>query len=212
MLKRNGQLCEHAVPDYAGRLTDSEFVAYNSAFTAVEDDFNEFSGVTKSLSDLEKSVPQLIEPGSSSLTRGTQTVEGPDGSQWTVVAPLLRMATGGELMWCSRDLGTSREFAVVERYAAESALAKAQGEVDVQMTGRDAQALFQKFMSDQREALQMYAEDIVATAREKVEEKYPGQDMSRVLTAVAQRCAKQMPGEQPDANVQAQNQGQGVRV
>lgn len=211
MLKRNGQLCEHVVPDYAGRLTDSEFVAYNSAFTAVEDDFKEFSGVTRSLGDLEKSLPQLMGVGGA-RTADNQTVEGPDGSRWAVLAPLLQMRGGGELMWCSREIAGSREFAVVERYAADSPLAKVQGEFDVQMTDSDAQGLLQKFLGDQREAAQMYADDIVATAREKVEEKYPGQDMSRVVAAVAQRCAKQMSSEQIDANVQGQQQTKGVRV
>ena len=30
MLKKHGQICQHSVPEYSGRLTDGEFAAYNA--------------------------------------------------------------------------------------------------------------------------------------------------------------------------------------
>jgi hypothetical protein len=211
MLKRNGQLCEHAVPDYSGRLTDAEFAAYNSVFTAVESDFKEFSSITSSLGQMEQTVPRLLEGTTSPAEASQRTVEGQDGSKWNVVAPLLQMRRG-EIVWCQRNVAGNSEFAVVERFDPDSALAKAQGPCEFQMKGNNARALLQDFIEGQRGALQMYASDIVAAAQERADEKYPGQDLSRVIDALSQRCTKQISVEQMESPAQARKQTEGIRV
>ena len=211
MLKRNGQMCEHAVPDYSGRLTDAEFAAYNSVFTAVESDFKEFSSITDSLGQIKEKMPRLLEGTPAPGDSGQRMVEGPDGTKWAVVAPLLQMRAG-EIVWCQRNVAGKSEFAVVERFNPDSALARAQGPCEVQMTGNNACALLQDFVQGQREALQMYASDIVAAAQEKADEKYPGQDLSRVMDALSQRCTKQISVEQMEAPAQSRKQTEGIRV
>ena len=61
MLKRNGQPCQRTVPDYSGRLTDFEFLAYNTVFTSVEEDFKQLSAITDSLTDLERAFARVLE-------------------------------------------------------------------------------------------------------------------------------------------------------
>jgi hypothetical protein len=211
MLKRNGQMCEHAVPDYSGRLTDAEFAAYNSVFTAVESEFKELSSITGSLGQMQQKMPRLLEGTAAREESSQRTVEGQDGSKWNVVAPLLQMRRG-EIVWCQRNVAGNSEFAVVERFDPNSPLAKAQGPCEFQMTGNNARALLQDFIEGQRGALQMYASDIVAAAQEKADEKYPGQDLSRVIDALSQRCTKQISVEQTESPSQARKQTEGVRV
>ena len=90
MFKRKGQLCEHTVPDYSGRLTDAEFLAYNSVFSSVENDFNEFSRVANALGEVEKSFAQFVDAASAPRNTESEIVEAA-GAKWDVIKPLLKV-------------------------------------------------------------------------------------------------------------------------
>lgn len=211
MLKRNGQLCQHSVPDYSARLTDSEFLAYNAVFNSVEDDFKEFSSVTDSVSELENSLPRMLDSFSLPADSVPQLVEGHDGAQWQVVASLLRVR-GSQMLACKRSVEQKVEFAIVEHFDPNSPLAKAQGAYDVQITSNDPRTLLGDFIERQRSTLELYAGDIAALAQEKAAEKYPGQDLSRVVKAISQRCTKKISATQAIAPRQANKQVEEMRV
>jgi hypothetical protein len=116
------------------------------------------------------------------------------------------------MLWCKRQLGEMEEFAVVERYDPNSPLAIAQGEFDVQMTDTDPMRLLRDFLNARREAAHLFASDIIATAQEQAAERYPGEDLHRVLEAISQRCKKGISPEQTIALAQTQRQGQGMHV
>jgi len=78
MLKKHGQICQHSVPEYSGRLTDGEFAAYNAVFASVEGDFKELVRIADGLGQLEKSMPSFLEKLSSSSSR---SLTGQDGSE-----------------------------------------------------------------------------------------------------------------------------------
>lgn len=210
MFKRNGQLCEHTVPDYSGRLTDAEFLAYNSVFTGVEDDFKELSTVASALAEVEKSFTQLVNAASEARQTEPHMVEAA-GAKWEVIKPLLKVG-GSEMLWCKRCVHGAEDYGIVERLDADSPLARAQGACSLQMTGLDAQTLLRSFLHEQREALGLFAIDIVADAQEKTAEKYPGQNMDRVVKAVEARCSKKISSEQTTAPVQARSQREGMHV
>lgn len=210
MFKRNGQLCEHTVPDYSGRLTDAEFLAYNSVFTSVEGDFKELSTVASALAEVEKSFPQLVNAASEARQTEPEMVEAA-GAKWEVIKPLLKVG-GSEMLWCKRSVHGAEDYGVVERLEADSPLARAQGACSLQMTGLDAQTLLRNFLHEQREALGLYANDIVAEVTERTAEKYPGQNMDRVVKAVEARCAKKISSDQTTAPTQARSQREGMRV
>lgn len=211
MLKRNSQFCQHSVPDFAGRLTDSEFLAYNSVFNSIENDFKEFSAVAEGVAAVEASQPRLLDAFSLPAESMPEMIEGQDGTQWRVVAPLLR-ARGMEVVACKRSVEEREEFAIVERFDPNSPLARAQGACDVQMTGADAGALLKDFTEGQREALRLYADDIVAVAQERGAEKYSGQDLARVVKAISQRCTARIVAAQTVVPIQSQKQNEGMRV
>jgi len=208
MLKRNGQLCQHSVPEYSGRLTDGEFEAYKSLFGSVEGDFKELSTITEGLIKLEKSLPDLLKMIS---TPTSESVGGQDGSEWQVLSPLADNRQA-EMLWCKRQLGEREEFAVVERFPEDSPLAKAQGQFDVQMTDSDPLRLLRDFISARREASQFFANDIIATAQEQAAEKYPGQDLNRVLEAISHRCTKSISPEQTMTPAQTRKQSEGMHI
>ncbi len=208
MLKKHGQICQHSVPEYSGRLTDGEFAAYNAVFASVKDDFKELVRIADGLGQLEKSMPSFLKKLSSSSSR---SLIGQDGSEWQILAPL-PVTPSGEMLWCKRQFGEMEEFAVVERFDPSSPLAMAQGEFDVQMTDSDPLRLLRDFINARRDAAQLFANDIIATAKEQVAENHPGEDLNRVLDAISQRCTKTILTEERISSSQARRQGEGMHV
>jgi hypothetical protein len=208
MLKKHGQICQHSVPEYSGRLTDAEFAAYNAVFASIEGDFKELVRIADGLGQLEKSMPSFLEKLSSPRL---QSLTGQDGSEWKILAPL-PVTPSGEMLWCKRQFGEMEEFAVVERFDPSSPLAMAQGEFDVQMTDSDPLRLLRDFINARRDAAQLFANDIIAAAKEQVTENHPGEDLNRVLDAISQRCTKSISAEERISSSQARRQGEGMHV
>src|SRR6266545_4242638 len=211
MLKRNGKLCRHNVPEYSARLTDAEFLAYNTVFTFIEDEFRQFSMIRDASSEIEASLSRVLKLGTNQLEAPFEMLYGNDGTQWQIIKPLLKPGRS-EILWCKRSLGGEMEFAVIERFDPNSPLAKARGTCDVQMTSNDARQLLQDFIEGQRQMLQLWVHDIVAQARENLEEKFSGQDLSRVLQAIAQRCTREEAPEETIISIQQRRRIEGVHV
>lgn len=211
MLKRNGQVCQRSVPEYAGRLTDFEFLAYNTVFASVEEDFKQLSAVTDSLTDVERAFPRLLEASEGASNSFSEVVADQTGKQWSVIAPLLKLRRT-ELLFCKRFIEGEPEFSVIQRLDPDSALAKAHGVWQLQMTSNDPRLLLQDFMEGERQTLQLYSQDMVAIAREAIEQKYPDRDLSRVIKAIAQRFAKKISAEEQVVPIQVRRRAEGVRV
>jgi hypothetical protein len=208
MLKKQGQICQHSVPEYSGRLTDAEFAAYNDVFDSIRGDFEELVGIANRLGQLEKSFPSFFEKLSAP---SHQSLIGQDGSEWTILAPLPITPTG-EMLWCKRQFGDLEEFAVVERFDPASPLAVARGQFDVQMTDSDPLRLLRDFINARRDAAQLFANDIIATAKEQAAENHPGENLNRVLDAISQRCSKSLSANERVSPAQARRPGEGVHV
>jgi len=82
----------------------------------------------------------------------------------------------------------------------------------VQMTDSDPLRLLRDFISARREASQFFANDIIATAQEQAAEKYPGQDLNRVLEAISHRCTKSISPEQTVTPAQTRKQSEGMHI
>ena len=191
MLKRNGQPCQRSVPDYSGRLTDFEFLAYNTLFDSIKKDFMQLSEISQSLMDLERSLPRIVEASESPIHVFDEIVPDELGNQWRRVASVLKLRKA-ELLFCKRQVEGEQEFSIVERLDPKSVLAQVKGVWQVQMTSNDARLLLQDFLEGERRTLKLYGQDIVAGARAAIEEKYPANDLSRVIKAIAERCANQV--------------------
>lgn len=209
-MKRNGQLCEHTVPDYSGRLTDSEFLVYNSVFASLEPDFKVLTTVSNALAEMESSFTQLVEAAKTNQPERASVVE-PLGGKWEIIKPLLKV-DGTEMLWCKQRFNDTDSYGIVQRLDENSPLAKAQGACSLQVMGLDAHGLLRDFLQESREALGLFANDIVAEAYGQLAEKHPGQDMERVAQAIDARCAKQISSNQATAQTQTLSWRHGMRV
>jgi hypothetical protein len=102
---------------------------------------------------------------------------------------------------CHRPITGGAEYAVVEHFPAR-------GTNEIWNRGWNAMEVLKVFAQEQRQALQIWTEDMTAQVKEFLVEKYPGQDMSRVADAVMRRFTHSVSHEE----VQKQNRGHSIRV
>ena len=111
MLKRNGENCEHPVPNYPGRLTASEFKAYNVAVPLVAEEVRLFNERATTLSEIEKQSAVIAEQVAAQSTRGLQslTVKGTPESIWEI-RQILFKSSRSEMLLCSRDVDGQKQW------------------------------------------------------------------------------------------------------
>jgi hypothetical protein len=196
MLKRNGEDCEHPVPNYPGLLTASEFKAYNVAVPLVAVEVRLFNERATTLSEIEKQSAGTAEQVTSQMARDlpSLTVKGKLESEWKIRHVLIKSARS-EMLLCSRDNEGEQHFGVVEKFDPNSPFARVHGDTDLQMTGNNAFVLLQNYVESERSVLQLFRKDIEATVEEKLSEKFPSQNHSRVVRAISARCETQVPVE-----------------
>ena len=190
MLKRNGEICQAEVPDYPGRLTTTELRVYKAAVASVENQLHDLAQAARALSDVEKQIPQW--KGQSEIAAAPPlagTGEANSSNQWHVLKTLVKTSRS-ELLFCSRALEDGREFAVFEKFDANSAYAQAQGNPELLLTSNNASLLLQDYVESERKMLQMVKQDLQNTVEELLAEKFPAEDTSRVVKAIAARCSK----------------------
>ena len=196
MLKRNGEDCEHPVPNFPGLLTASELKAYNVAVPLVAVEVRMFNERTNTLSEIEKQSAGTAEQVTSQVARDlpSLTVKGKPESEWKIRHVLMKSARS-EMLLCSRDNEGEQQFGVVEKFDPKSPFARVHGDTDLQMTGNNAFVLLQNYVESERSVLQLFRKDIEATVEENLSEKLPGQNHSRVVRAISARCGNQTPVE-----------------
>jgi hypothetical protein len=193
MLKRNGEDCEHPVPNFPGLLTASELKAYNVAVPLVAVEVRMFNERTNTLSEIEKQSAGTAEQVTSQVARDlpSLTVKGKPESEWKIRHVLMKSARS-EMLLCSRDIEGEQQFGVVEKFDPKSPFARVHGDTDLQMTGNNAFVLLQNYVESERSVLQLFRKDIEATVEENLSEKLPGQNHSRVVRAISARCGNQV--------------------
>ena len=210
MLKRNGEVCEHGVPDYPGLLTDSELNAYKTAFPSVEGMLREFNEGATALANVEKKAPQIVKQAAENTVNGTEiiTIRGQD-TTWQV-KQILHKSARNELLFCSRDSGEGTQFGIVERFAPKSLYAQVHGNTDLLLTSNQPSLLLQDHLENEKRILEMFRTDIQATVEETLAEKFPGENYGRVVKAISARCKTRAAGERQ--NTPSEKQGKNVRI
>lgn len=212
MLKRNGEPCQHEVPGYPGRLTASEFQAYGEAFAAVEDQLRAFTEAASALADVEKQLPQIATPLTSKVLEPAQALESEelkDGG-WQIRRTLHKSARS-ELLLCSREAERNREFAVVERFDPNSPYAKANRYCEIQMASNNPRLLLQDYVEQEKQLFQLFRNDLVAQVEEVLSQRYPDQNLNRVVKAIAARCNATSAASQAQSRSQEMNSAMKVR-
>ncbi|HEY4415325.1 MAG TPA: hypothetical protein VGO57_06500 [Verrucomicrobiae bacterium] len=185
MLKRDGEDCEHPVPNYAGLLTTSEYQAYQAAIPVVAEQVRLHNERIKILAELEKQIPEIVEKiGGQKST--------PLVGAWQLRHILFKTGSG-EMTLCSRGVNNEEQFGVVERFDPNSPYARAKGDSQEIMRGNNAYLVLQNFVEGERSVLQLFRKDIAATVDEKLAGMFPKLNNKRVVRAITARCEGQVP-------------------
>jgi hypothetical protein len=106
---------------------------------------------------------------------------------------------------CHRATASGPEYAVVEHFPAN-------GRNEVWNSGRNAVEVLKAFTQDERQALQVWTEDVNAQVKEFLTEKYPGQDMSRVADAFIHKFTQAVSKKRTLSHDRQQKHGRGIGI
>jgi hypothetical protein len=205
MLKRNGELCKHAVPGFVGKLTPAEFDAYNAAFEVIKDEFNSLEQIKNGVKELSANPARFTTADAQiSNQRIADTLEGErNGVPWSVRSRLLKL-NHSQIFLCERSVGAGerKEFAVIEHFKNGSSYAQANGNTQVLVTGNDAALVVQDYAANADHTLHFMASNMVASAQKVVWERVASQNPSRVIRAISDRCAQAVGDAQNEIQAQ----------
>jgi hypothetical protein len=216
MLKRNGQPRQGVAPPSLKRMSDAEYAAYFEAFGVIKGDYQALCLIGDKLREVEANARGL-----GSLD--SQTHVGPaelpdtvgDRSPWEVCASLLRL-NNNEVFLCKRVCEHGLEYAVIDQASVASAYAKARGPLDVLRTGDNPRQVLRDYLHSESESLQLMVHDITANVRLVIAERFPKQDLRRVVNEITRMCKKVarlgFSESLTDATAQAQKRNGGVHV
>ena len=164
---------------------------------------NQFPASRDAIRRLEENLSRtaLAVNLTTSRTAPSRTrIQTDDGASWFKSVDLTDSVCA-----CYRPTSAGTEFAVVERSPCGDAQ-------DVVARGRNATEVLRTFAGEQRQALQLWTEDMTAQVNEFLTEKYPGKDMSRVAERFMHRFTRSVSHEQTLANAHKPNHGRRNRV
>lgn len=209
MLRRNGEVCEHPVPNYPGLLTDSEQRAYNEAIFSLDWLLKEFDKGANALAEIERQIPRLAELTTNTADKSL-TIYGANG-EWQV-HQTLRKGAHCELLLCSRQSEHGLHFGIVERQNSNSLYAQKHGNADLLMTSNRPSLLLQDFVESERHVLQLFQQDIEATVEQTLAERFPAQDCSRAVRAISARCGTQSSSKTVNGPAEKQTRTVKIRI
>lgn len=189
MLKRHGEQCQIQVPGFSGRLTQTEYSAYKEAVSAVEDQIKQLSESRKALTNVEKEFrewPEIVTDNSSVKSEADQSSRNPS-DEWERLHTLSK-SDRNEIAFCARQADGGKEYGIVEYFDSNSSFAAVHGTYEVLMTGNNARTLLQDHLENERSILKLLQKDVQLTVEETLSEKHPGQNLGRVVRAIAGAC------------------------
>jgi hypothetical protein len=217
MIKRKSQQHREGVtPPSLKRMSDTEHAAYFEAFGAIKGDYQALCLIGDKLREVEASASGLDSLDSQARGGHAELPDSADGrSPWEVCASLMRL-NNNEVILCKRVSEHGLEYAVIDHSSVALAYAKAHGLLDVLRTGDNPRRVFRDYLRSERETLELMTNDITANVRLLIAERFPKQDLRRVVNEITRMCKKVTRfgfSETPtDAVTQAQKHRCGVRV
>jgi len=166
MLKRKGQFVEH-----------SHSVRATPVFTVIRPEFEQ-------LTDLKHQIDRFRYSTDSPTVTGDLVVEG---VEWQIQRRLLKLPAT-DVFLC-HDPRTAA-FAVIQRFREDSVYARANGPVEILVTGANPRQLVQDYADDARHTLRFMASNLVAQAQRVAWEQFPEHNPSRVVRAISERCER----------------------
>lgn len=192
MLKRDGESCKYAVPDFEEKLTRSEFDSYNEAFETIKDELTAIRQIKAGLNELSLNPEVFTVPDSQFANQTLETKDSERGDlnlKWVIRSRLLKL-TCTDVFLCERITSDGQRFAVIEKYGDESPYAKANGATNMLLLSNDALQAVRDYSERADHTLQFMASNMVGTAQKVVWQRVASQNPNRVIQAISQRCSK----------------------
>lgn len=215
MIKRKRQNQDGVSPPSLKRMSDTEYAAYFEAFGAIKSDYQALCVIGDKLREVEASARSLGSLDSQAQNDNAMLPDSVgDRSPWEVCAPLMRL-NHNEVLLCRRVCEYGLEYAVIDHSPIASVYAKAHGPIDVLRTGDNPRQVLRDFLHSERETLQLMVNDITANVRLLIGERFPKQDLRRVVNEITRMCksvARIGFSEALEVGAQTQTPRHGVRV
>jgi hypothetical protein len=171
-------------------MSDTEYAAYSEAFGAIKGDYQALCLIGDKLREVETTALGLGPLDSQAEGGPTELPESAGGrSPWEVCVPLMRL-NRNEVLLCKRICEHGLEYAVIDHSPAASAYARAFGPLDILRTGENPRQVLRDYLQGERETLQLMANDITANVRLLISERFPKQDLRRVVNEITSMCRK----------------------
>ncbi len=154
------------------RLTTLEGQAYTEAEEHFAEHLKQFPASRLAVERLEQDMAKiaLAANTAASKTPAANPIATDDGKQWFRDVDLM-----DNIYFCHRPITGGAEYAVVEHFPAGD-------RNEIWNRGWNVVEVLKTFVQEQRQALQVWTEDLASQVREFLAETYPGQDMSRATS------------------------------
>lgn len=211
MIKRNDQREPEAIP-YLRNMTGPEHAAFNEAFKTIEGDYKTICSIGEKLRAIEQNShdrPPLASPDGHSPSVLPDSSESQ--SPWEICAALIRLENN-EVLLCKRLSEHGVEYAVIDQSPTTSRYGKAAGHLDILQTSDNPSRVLDEYLRTERQTLELMASDITASLRIFMSERFPSQDVTRVVTAITRMCrnAARLGVSESQADPPTQRRGVGV--
>ncbi|HUJ10481.1 MAG TPA: hypothetical protein VL171_10700 [Verrucomicrobiae bacterium] len=190
MIKRKGQRIEGIKPHGLKRMSEAEYAAYCEAVGAIKSDYQALCLVSDKLREVETAARSLGPLDSQTHDSNPELLDMADGrSPWEPCTSLMRL-NQNEVLLCKRICEHGLEYAVIDHSPAGSSYARSRGPADILHTGDNPRQVLREYLRSEREALQLMVNDMTANVRLLVAERFPHQDLRRVVNEIASMCKK----------------------
>ena len=184
------------------RSTELEDKAHAEAVQHFAEHLKQFPASREAVDRLERDIAKIglaANMAASKPTLKENFIQADDGAQWHKDVELME-----NIFLCHRPITGGAEYAVVEHFPAR-------GTNEIWNRGWNAVEVLKAFAQEQRQALQIWTEDMTAQVKEFLAEKFPGQDLSRVADGFMHRLATHTTSHQ-QAQSHGENRSRGMRI
>jgi|GEM_PF-930034 len=186
------------------RPTELEDKAHAEAVRHFTEHLKQFPASRAAVERLERDADKIALAANRAAAKPTpkeNIIQADDGAQWHKSVDLME-----NIYFCHRPISYGAEYAVVEHFPAG-------GMNEIWNRGWNACEVLNSFTQGQRQALQVWTEDLTAQVQEFLSEKFPGQDLSRVADAFVHKCTTQSVSQKHSHNYShEQKHNRGMRI
>jgi hypothetical protein len=177
------------------RPSEIEDQAHATAVRYFAEQLKQFPAIRDAVKRLERDIAKIALAILAASRRPLEAnpIVTDDGAKWHNSVGLF-----DNVFVCHRQTVNGPEYAVVERFPS--------GANEIWTKGRNAIEVLKAFTHDQRQALQIWTEDMNAQIKEFLAEKYPGHDLNRVAESLLHQFTH------AETHSHQQSQSRGMRV